>query len=148
MGMLFPGSSGTRTGSTLEVTVEAVLLNNSYAVEKQVIVGSKPGGGRHKADIVGMRPNGSKFIVSLKWQQTAGSAEEKIPFEVIKLLHAFRESANTYDKAYIVIGGDGFSAGLVEFYTSAEFRSYLQNSERIELLTLNDVITRANRGLL
>ena len=145
--MLFPGSMGTRTGSTLEVTVEAVLLNNSYAVQKQQIVGTKPGGGRHKVDLVGMRPNGSKFFVSLKWQQTAGSAEEKIPFEVIKLLHALRENAE-YDKAYIVVGGDGFSSGLVEFYLSQEFRSYIRESEKIEILTLNDVITRANRGAL
>jgi hypothetical protein len=148
VGMLFPGSIGTKTGSTLEVTVEAVLLNNSYAVQKQVAVGTKPGGGRHKADIVAMRPNGSKFLVSLKWQQTAGSAEEKIPFEVIKLLHTLRENPAVYDKAYIVIGGDGFSAGLVEFYLSPEFRSYIRESEKIELLTLNDVITRANKGAL
>lgn len=145
--MLFPGSMGTRTGSTLEVTVEAVLLNNSYAVQKQQLVGTKPGGGRHKVDLVGMRPNGSKFLVSLKWQQTAGSAEEKIPFEVIKLLHALRENPG-YDKAYIVVGGDGFSTGLVEFYLSEEFRSYIRESEKIEILTLNDVITRANRGAL
>lgn len=147
MGMLFPGSVGTKTGSTLEVTVEAVLINNSYAVTKQQVVGTKPGGGRHRADIVGMRPNGSKFLVSLKWQQTAGSAEEKIPFEVIKLLHALRENAE-YDKAYIVIGGDGFNAGLVDFYLSDEFRSYIRESEKIEILTLNDIITRANRGAL
>lgn len=147
MGMLFPGSTGTKTGSTLEVTVEAVLLNNSYAVEKQQVVGTKPGGGRHKADIVGMRPNGTKFLVSLKWQQTAGSAEEKIPFEVIKLLHALRENRE-FDKAYIVVGGDGFSAGLIDFYLSEEFRSYIRESEKIEILTLTDVITRANKGAL
>lgn len=148
MGMLFPGSVGTKTGSTLEVTVEAVLINNSYAVSKQQVVGTKPGGGKHRADIVGMRPNGSKFLVSLKWQQTAGSAEEKIPFEVIKLLHALRESREAFDKAYIVVGGDGFNAGLVEFYLSDEFRSYIRESEKIEILTLNDIITRANRGAL
>jgi hypothetical protein len=148
MGMLFPGSVGTKTGSTLEVTVEAVLLNNSYAVRKQQIVGTKPGGGRHKADIVGMRPNGSQFLVSLKWQQTTGSAEEKIPFEVIKLLHTLRENPTVFDKAYIVVGGDGFNAGLVEFYLSEEFRSYIRDSEKIEILTLNDLITRANRGAL
>ena len=148
MGMLFPGSIGTKTGSTLEVTVEAVLINNSYAVTKQQVVGTKPGGGRHRADIVGMRPNGSKFLVSLKWQQTAGSAEEKIPFEVIKLLHALRENPASFDKAYIVIGGDGFNPGLVEFYLSEEFRSYVRQSEKIEILTLNDFITRANRGAL
>ncbi len=147
MGMLFPGSTGTRTGSTLEVTVEAVLRNNSYAVQKQVIVGSKPGGGKHKADLLGMRPNGSKFLVSLKWQQTAGSAEEKVPFEVIKLLHTLREN-DAFDKAYIVIGGDGFSAGLVEFYLSGEFRTYICESQKIEILTLNDIIARANRGTL
>src|SRR5579864_7610837 len=147
MGMLFPGSMGTRTGSTLEVTVEAVLLNNSYAVQKQQIVGTKPGGGRHKVDLVGMRPNGTRFLVSLKWQQTAGSAEEKIPFEVIKLLHALRENPN-YDKAYIVIGGGGFTSSLVDFYLSEEFRSYVRESEKIEILTLNDVMARANKGLL
>ncbi len=146
--MLFPGSSGTKTGSTLEVTVEAVLLNNSYAVQKQQIVGTKPGGGRHRADLIGMRPNGTKFLVSLKWQQTAGSAEEKIPFEVIKLLHTLRENAAVYDKAYVVVGGDGFNPGLVDFYLSEEFRSYIRESEKIEVLTLNDIITRANRGLL
>lgn len=148
MGMLFPGSTGTKTGSTLEVTVEAVLLNNSYAVEKQVIVGTKPGGGKHKADIVAMRPNGTKFLVSLKWQQSAGSAEEKIPFEVIKLLHTLRENHGTYQKAYVVIGGDGFSPGLVAFYLSEEFRSYIRESDKIELLTLTDMITRANKGSL
>ncbi|HLI95594.1 MAG TPA: PD-(D/E)XK nuclease superfamily protein [Candidatus Baltobacteraceae bacterium] len=148
MGMLFPGSIGTKTGSTLEVTVEAVLLNNSYAVSKQQIVGSKPGGGRHKADLVGMRPNGSQFLVSLKWQQTTGSAEEKIPFEVIKLLHTLRENPTVYDKAYIVVGGDGFNAGLIDFYLSEEFRSYIRDSEKIEILTLNDIMTRANRGAL
>ena len=145
--MLFPGSVGTKTGSTLEAGVEAVLLNNSYAVEKQVVVGSKPGGGKHRADLVGMRPNGTRFIVSLKWQQTAGSAEEKVPFEVIKLLHALRENSN-YDKAYIVIGGSGFSPALVAFYLSEEFRSYIRESEKIEILTLNDVMARANKGAL
>lgn len=145
--MLFPGSAGTRTGSTLEVMVEAVLLKNSYAVLKQQLVGSKPGGGRHKVDLVGMRPNGTKFLVSLKWQQTAGSAEEKVPFEVIKLLHALRENP-AFDKAYIVVGGDGFSPGLVQFYLSDEFRSYIRESQKIEILTLNDVITRANKGNL
>jgi hypothetical protein len=148
MGMLFPGSAGTRTGSTLEVSVEAVLLNNSYAVRKQQVVGSKPGGGRHKVDIVGMRPNGTQFLVSLKWQQTAGSAEEKIPFEVIKLLHTLRENPTLYDKAYIVVGGDGFTVGLVQFYLSPEFRSYIRESEKIEILTLSDMMTRANKGTL
>ena len=148
MGMLFPGSIGTKTGSTLEAGVEAVLLNNSYAVRKQQVVGTKPGGGRHKVDIVAMRPNGTQFLVSLKWQQTGGSAEEKIPFEVIKLLHTLRESQPAYDKAYIVVGGDGFTPGLVAFYLSPEFRSYIRESEKIEILTLNDVMTRANRGAL
>lgn len=145
--MLFPGSIGTKTGSTLEAGVEAVLLNNSYAVEKQVVVGTKPGGGKHRADLVGMRPNGTRFLVSLKWQQTAGSAEEKVPYEVIKLLHALRENPS-YDKAYIVIGGSGFTSGLVAFYLSEEFRSYIRESEKIEILTLNDVMARANKGSL
>lgn len=139
-----PGGRGTRSGSTLEASIEAALANNGYGRQKQQSIGTKPGGGRHRVDLVVTRPNGSKFLASLKWQQVGGTAEEKVPFEVIKLLHSLRESAGLYDKAYIILGGDGWS-DLQEFYLGPEFRTYLRESDKVEILLLNEAIRRANR---
>ncbi len=86
--------------------------------------------------------------MSLKWQQVGGTAEEKIPYEIIKLLHGLHENGRVYDKAYILLGGDGWSSGMVNFYLSEQFRSYIKESERIEVLLMNDAIKRANQATL
>lgn len=143
-----PGGRGTRSGSTLEIAIEAALANNKYIVEKQKNIGTRPAGGVHRADIVATRPDGTKFIMSLKWQQVSGSAEEKVPYEVIKLLHSLRVNGGVYDKAYIVIGGDGWGAGLLEFYLSDEFRSYIRDGDKIEILKMNEALKRANQAKL
>lgn len=139
-----PGGRGTRSGATLETAVRAALQSSGYTVEEQRNIGMTPRGSRHIVDIVGTRENGTKFLVSLKWQQIGGSAEEKVPFEVIKLLHTMRASNGAFDKAYIVLGGDGWSDGLVAFYQSAEFRSFIHDADRIDIVTLNEVMRRAN----
>jgi hypothetical protein len=143
-----PGGRGTRSGSTLERAIEAALVNNGYGIEKQKDVGTRPSGGRHKVDIAVTRPSGTKFLMSLKWQQVGGTTEEKIPYEIIKLLHGLRENGGAYDKAYILLGGDGWSSGMVNFYLSEQFRSYIRGSERIEVLLMNDAIKRANQDTL
>ncbi len=143
-----PGGRGTRSGSTLEIAIEAALANNHYDIAKQQSIGTKPDGGRHRVDIVATRPNGTKFLMSLKWQQVGGSAEEKVPYEVIKLLHSLRENKDAYDRAYIVIGGGGWGEALLEFYLSEEFRSYIRESDRIEILKMNEALKRANQATL
>ena len=143
-----PGGRGTRSGSTLEVAIEAALTNNGFGIEKQKYIGMRPNGGRHKVILRSRAPNGTKFLVSLKWQEVGGTAEEKIFFEVIKLLHALRENGGLYDKAYIVLGGDGFSEGMLNFYESDQYRTYLVESDKIEVLLMNEAIRRANRAAL
>jgi hypothetical protein len=143
-----PGGRGTRTGATLEIAVEAALSSNGYRIRRQQNIGNTPRGSRHFIDIVAARNDESRFLVSLKWQQQGGSAEEKVPFEVIKLLYALRHSDGAFDKAYIVLGGDGWSEGLVAFYQSADFRSFITDAHLIEILTLNEIIRRANTGAL
>jgi hypothetical protein len=43
-------------------------------------------------------------FVSLKWQQVGGTAEQKVPFEVMCLADAVRAG-----HAYLVLGGDGWT---------------------------------------
>jgi hypothetical protein len=143
-----PGGRGTRSGSTLEAAIKAALQNNGFGVEEQKFIGIRPDGGRHKVDLAVTRPNKTKFLISLKWQQVPGTAEEKVFFEVIKMLHAIRESGGLYDKAYIVLGGGGFSEGMLNFYASEQYRTYIVDCEKIDVLIMDEAIKRANQALL
>jgi len=52
--------------------------------------GSRPlGGGRHIIDVLAEK-DGRRFLVSLKWQQSSGTAEQNVPFEVLCLAECLR----------------------------------------------------------
>jgi|SRR5579863_7735282 len=114
-----------------------------YEVAMQVDVGERPGGRRHLADAVVSR-EGRRVILSLKWQQSSGTAEQKVPFEVICLAKALRE--HDFAKAYLVLGGDGWT--LRDFYASGGLRPYLTGCDRVEIVTLETFVGLANRSAL
>ena len=103
----------TRTGGVLEQMILPALRQGGYGHQGQVIVGTRLGGGKHKVDSVVETPDGRKILVSLKWQQVAGTAEQKVPFEIICLTDAILSSGGAYDKAYLVLGGAGSSQTLL-----------------------------------
>jgi hypothetical protein len=57
----------------------------------------------------------------LKWQQTSGTAEQKVPFEVMCLADAVQ--SNLADAAYLVLGGDGWT--LRDYYVSGALADHL-----------------------
>ena len=136
-----PGN--TQTGGVLERMVVPALDHGGYTYEIQVQVGKRLGCGRHFVDAV-VAKDGRQFLVSVKWQQVSGTAEQKVPFEVICLIEALDGSA--YEKAYVVLGGEGWK--LREFYTKGGLSKYLVNSKRVEIVTLESFIGRANAGRL
>ena len=69
----------TRTGQVLEMMVLPALEMGGYFVEKQVRLGERLGGGKHYADILATKGDES-IVVSLKWQQSSGTAEQKVPY--------------------------------------------------------------------
>jgi len=73
-------------------------------VRKAGGAGHRPGGGTHKVDVVAGQGT-DEILISLKWQQTGGTAEQKVPFEVMSLADAVRGNRGT--RAYLVLGGDG-----------------------------------------
>jgi len=58
--------------------------------------------GSHVVDAVAEK-NGKQILISVKWQQVSGTAEQKVPFEVLCLLEAIENGP--YQKAYLVLGG-------------------------------------------
>jgi hypothetical protein len=82
--------------------------------------------------------------VSLKWQQVSGTAEQKVPFEVICLAEAVRSGA--FARAYLVLGGEGWR--LRNFYTGGALQNYLVYADKVDILTLESFVARANKGRL
>jgi len=144
------------TGRVFEVTAVPALEMNGYSVKKQAYVGEKLGGGRHRVDALVTTPEtprklSERILVSSKWQQTSGTAEEKVPFEVIKLLHTLAcekelDGTAKYARAYIVLGGDGWK--LKSFYLGDAWRHFMKDTVKVTIVTLDEFITRANRRTL
>jgi PD-(D/E)XK nuclease superfamily protein len=135
----------TRTGSVLENMVRHALDLGGYSQTPQRVIGSRPGGGKHKVDVLASKA-GRTVLVSLKWQQVSGTAEQKVPFEVICLAEAVRESNGTFDKAYLVLGGEGWT--LREFFVGGGLQRHLKYGELVEIMTLESFVGRANAGRL
>ncbi len=121
------------------------LAQGKYACTTQVQVGQRLGCGRHFVDAIAEK-DGRKCLVSLKWQQVSGTAEQKVPFEIICLVEVMQTQPGTYDKAYVVLGGEGWK--LRAFYASGGLRRYLKDAECVEVLTLESFVARANQGRL
>jgi len=136
-----PGS--TSTGGVLEAMILPALKQGGYAYEPQVTLGRRLGIGKHVVDAVAHK-DGRNILISLKWQQVSGTAEQKVPFEIICLLEALE--AGHHDKAYLVLGGEGWT--LRTFFTSGGLKRFLVNSDKVDVLTLEGFVGRANQGKL
>lgn len=87
----------TSTGAVLEAMVLPALDRGGYSWRVQVETGTRPGGRRHQVDAITQK-DGASVLVSLKWQQTSETAEQKVPFEVMCLADAVR--TKKADRAY------------------------------------------------
>ncbi len=119
------------------------LNHGGYAYRLQVKLGERLGCGSHFVDAI-IEKDGRKFLVSVKWQQVSGTAEQKVPFEAICLIEALKNSS--YEKAYIVLGGEGWK--LRNFYVNGGLSKYPRNADRIHIVTLEWFVARANQGKL
>jgi hypothetical protein len=119
------------------------LERGGYTCRKQVETGMRLGGGRHMIDAVASK-GGDDVLVSLKWQQTSGTAEQKVPFEVMCLADVVQGGGA--QRAYLVLGGDGWK--LRDYYTSGALREHLIHSALVRVVTLEAFVRLANNGEL
>ncbi len=136
----------TRTGAVLEKMILHALDQGGYQYRRQISIGKRLGGGDHKVDILVSATDGWQIPISTKWQQTSGTAEQKVPFEILCLAEAVHESQGKFTKAYLVLGGSGWT--LREYYVSGKIRKYLKNCESVEVVDLETFVTKANQAKL
>lgn len=121
------GKRNTKTGINYEEEVRRLLENYSnHKVAKTtnkrgVYVGKKRNGGKHYVDIL---LNGDELL-SLKYQEVQGTAEEKIPFEIMKLQQMVVDGG--YKSATIVLAGADDAWYWKDYYLSEEFREHMKH---------------------
>ena len=135
----------TTTGRVMEEMVVPSLVRGGYRVRSNVVVGTRFGVSKHYIDILAEDRQERLHLVSLKWQQVQGTAEQKIPFEIICLADALI-SDERYYKAHLVLGGNGWR--YKDFYLSGGLRPYLANADMVSVTSLEDFVGMANSGRL
>jgi hypothetical protein len=133
----------TTTGRVLEEMILPALRRAGYTFTEQTHVGSRPNGRKHNVDVIATK-DGASVLVSMKWQETSGTAEQKVPFEVLCLADAVRELGFT--TAYLVLGGPGWT--LRDWYVSGALKKRLVDVDNVSVLTLEMFVARANQGRL
>ena len=133
----------TTTGAVLEAMIIPALQRGGYVSESQILIGCRPGGGKHKVDAVAAK-DGVRVLVSLKWQQVSGTADQKVPFEVICLAEAV--TCGQFSRAYLVLGGDGWT--LRDYFVSGALKDQLVHADKVKIVTLERFVALANQGEL
>jgi len=145
----------TTTGRVLELQVLPALERGGYTYSEQEKIGMKVNGRKHVIDILitKLQDADERILVSLKWQQTGGTAEQKVPFEIINLMHACNEYG--FEKAYLILGGTDHEAGLSQtgwtlrkWYLERGLAEYINYEKSIKILLPDQFIALANSGKL
>jgi hypothetical protein len=136
-------SRDTRTAWVLEQMILPSLERGGYESKLRVKIGQRPGCGAHFVDVTAEKSD-RKYLISLIWQQVSGTAEQKIPFEVMCLAEALE--SGEYERAYVVLGGEGWK--LRQFYVSGGLQKFLKRTENVSTITLEGFVALANKGRL
>jgi hypothetical protein len=136
----------TGTGKILERMILPAIAAGGYSYKTQCHIGERFGGGKHIIDVVAVQADWKEILISLKWQQVGGTAEQKVPFEAICLTEAVLNSSGRYSKAYLVLGGEGWK--LRDFFTNGGLHKHLTHSDFVTILTLESFLAAAMKGNL
>ena len=133
----------TTTGIVFEQSVGLALQHGGFQTSFQEEVGTRLGGGKHMVDIVATKGS-QKILVSLKWQQTSGTAEQKVPYEFLCLASALQQDP-TITGAYLVLGGNGWTKR--DFFVD-DLASMISGMHDVVVIEGNDFIAKANAGTI
>ena len=135
----------TRTGDVLEQMVLPALRMGGYEIKRGVKIGTRFGVSDHRIDALAKDDDDRLHLISMKWQQTAGTAEQKIPFEVICLVDMLMQDKR-FASAHLVLGGDGWK--YKQFYISGGLNPFIKNAKLVKIYSLDRFVSLANQGKL
>lgn len=144
--------AGVNTGAVFEQLFNTVLPMKGYRIidrqEYEPFIPPTLSGGRHRPDKVIETPDARWLILSKKWQETPGTAEQKVPFEVIKLIDTINKSNNKFPYSYLILGGEGWTPKLKDFYLRGGLNQYINGHHLVRIVNSDQFLTLVNRNKL
>jgi len=87
-----------------------------------------------------------KIRIECKWQQAAGSVDEKLPYLYLNTIEAMPE-----DDIFIIIDGTGWKPGSIAWIKEAvqqkKYTTEKNNNKNIKIFNLQEFLTWANKTL-
>ena len=149
------------TGTQLEKTVQTVLMEKGFELEmyrkweknprdygKELLLKNVPfttiyeHGGNTEFLLLSEKYN-SRIRIECKWQQSAGSVDEKLPYLYLNTIEAMPEK-----EIIILIDGDGFKEGAKTWLRNAvkeKLYTKENNNTNVQVFSLVEFFTWANR---
>lgn len=140
------------TWKLFEGILDKALVDSGYKIEdnKNYSFICSLTGRKHMPDKVIKNPKTKKLIIiSKKWQEVNGTADEKIMYEVLKLLD-LKTNYSQIENVYILLGGKGFDSKLGYYYLSQNWNSFLDKKykNQIKIINLNSLLPLISKKAL
>ena len=129
--------------------LRSILFRNlekfSEDIQSNTVIGRRPHGPLYKASHT-FRLNGKSYAVVCKFQNTAGSVDFKLPYEIISLAYSV-ENSDKIQKGFLVLGGYGYSKGMLNFVLN-DMHDWLNITHDVEILLFDEFVKRLRSSTL
>ena len=156
------GTKSNITGNQLEIAVKTVLTGKGFQLvnyrvweknkEKygdELLLGNAPfktvyGHKGNTEFLLLSKKYNLKIRIECKWQQTAGSVDEKLPYLYLNMIEAMPENS-----VMVLIDGNGWKTGAIQWLKNAvnqkKYTTEENNHKEILVYSLTEFFTWANK---
>lgn len=139
--------SGISSASQLRDQCANILRGRGWRIRRDVRLAKSPKGGYITADIVATKlDTGRQVVICPRWQATSGTAEEKVPFLIIKMQIAILQKPDVAQCVYLVLEGGGWTWR--EFYLAGGLEPYINTPVPVRCMSLADLESAAEAQCL
>jgi hypothetical protein len=146
-GLLVPGG-GTESGRTFEQEIVFALKQRDYRVEKsKYALGQNLAGKDYKRAYIATSPSGKMILISSVYQDSTGTVQEKVPWEVLSLASVLSQTRDRFSRGYVVLGGTtGWT--LKSYFTSGRLQEHLVGAENVIVVDRDTLESLASKDML
>lgn len=132
-------SRQTEAGHQSAVGAVAATLSGRHVRFTEDVAVVEVGGFPYRVEFLLFPPNGERVPVKVMWQDSSGSAEQKVPWHLIHLQRAIATNTDI-TRAYLVLGGSGWSRQ--QMFIGGLLHSLMPGNDAITIESLDRFLAR------